>query len=127
MPLGALIWLSTDLALAFVPVALAFGIAHGLRRDILRRDILRRDILRRDILTARRIRWELWLPLLLVWLLFLPNTCYLLTEWRHYLCDIHDRSVQAAEAGHGGLQGGKICVQRLPVRDLRVVAGDLRV
>lgn len=77
MTFGSVIWLGTDLTLAAIPVALAFGIARGLRRDIL---------------ASRRIRWELWLPLLVVWLLFLPNTCYLVTEWRHYLCDIHDRS-----------------------------------
>jgi uncharacterized membrane protein len=27
------------------------------------------------------------IPFLLVWLVFLPNTCYLLTEWRHLLFD----------------------------------------
>jgi uncharacterized membrane protein len=26
--------------------------------------------------------------LLLVWLVFLPNTCYLLTEWRHFLASL---------------------------------------
>ena len=78
MTFGSVIWLGTDLTLAFIPVALAFGVARGLRRDIV---------------APRRVRWELWLPLLAVWLLFLPNTCYLLTEWRHYLCDIHDQSV----------------------------------
>lgn len=59
-----------NLSLAAVPVALAFTIARGLRGQ------------RR---AGERIRWALWLPLLLVWLVFLPNTCYLLTEWRHYL------------------------------------------
>lgn len=29
--------------------------------------------------------WFLWLPLGLCWLAFLPNSCYLLTEWRHFL------------------------------------------
>lgn len=59
-----------NLFLAAVPVALAFVIAHGLRRQ------------RR---AGERLTWALWGPLLLVWLAFLPNTCYLLTEWRHYL------------------------------------------
>ena len=27
----------------------------------------------------------LMIPLALVWFVFLPNTCYLLTEWRHFL------------------------------------------
>ena len=59
-----------NLLLAVIPVALAFAIARGARRD------MRAD---------GRIRWGLWLPLGLVWLLFLPNSCYLLTEWRHFL------------------------------------------
>ncbi|MCW3096051.1 MAG: putative rane protein [Chthonomonadaceae bacterium] len=29
--------------------------------------------------------WFVWLPLGLVWLAFLPNACYLVTEWRHFL------------------------------------------
>lgn len=43
-------------------------------------------------LTAERYRKQgkslppyVWLPLGLCWLAFLPNTCYLLTEWRHFL------------------------------------------
>ena len=59
-----------NLFLAFVPVALAFIIALGIRIDLREH---------------RRIRWVIWAPLLFVWLIFLPNTCYLLTEWRHYL------------------------------------------
>jgi uncharacterized membrane protein len=31
--------------------------------------------------------WLIGAPLLAAWLLFLPNTCYLLTEWRHLLFD----------------------------------------
>jgi uncharacterized membrane protein len=30
-------------------------------------------------------RWWLWAPMAVIWLLFLPNACYLLTEIRHYL------------------------------------------
>lgn len=59
-----------NLLLAVIPVALAFAIARGARRDMRAHD---------------RIRWGLWLPLGLVWLAFLPNSCYLLTEWRHFL------------------------------------------
>jgi uncharacterized membrane protein len=58
-----------NLFLAVIPVVLAFAIARGARRDM----------------QGGRIRWGLWLPLGLVWLAFLPNSCYLLTEWRHYL------------------------------------------
>lgn len=31
------------------------------------------------------IPWALWALPILAWLAFLPNTCYLLTEWRHFL------------------------------------------
>lgn len=85
MSFGTLLWLGTDLFLAAFPVVLAVVIARGLRRDI----------------GAGGIRWGVRLPLLLLWLLFLPNTCYLLTEWRHYLRDIHDRSVYYPVYGLG--------------------------
>ena len=83
---GSMIWIAGNLFLAFLPVMLAFGIARGLRRDAL---------------APRPIRWGMWLPLLAVWLLFLPNTCYLLTEWRHYLCDIHDQGQYYPVYGRG--------------------------
>lgn len=85
MPFGTLLWLGTDLFLAAIPASLAPVIARGLRRDM----------------EAGGIRWGVRLPLLLLWLLFLPNTCYLLTEWRHYLRDIHDRSVYYPVYGLG--------------------------
>lgn len=66
-PLTNVVW---NLLLALIPVALAFWIARGLRTQ------------RR---AGGRIVWALWVPLLLAWLVFLPNTCYLLTEWRHFL------------------------------------------
>lgn len=59
-----------NLFLAVIPVVLAFIIAHGARRDMRAKG---------------RVRWGLWLLLGVVWLAFLPNSCYLLTEWRHYL------------------------------------------
>ena len=34
---------------------------------------------------ARGCPWFLWLPLGLLWFVFLPNACYLVTEWRHFL------------------------------------------
>jgi len=83
---GSILWIVGNLTLALIPVALAFAIARGLGRDLA---------------ALRRIRWGLWLPLLAVWLLFLPNTCYLLTEWRHFLCDIHDRDVYYPVYGLG--------------------------
>jgi uncharacterized membrane protein len=59
-----------NIFLAVVPVALALLFALGARRQ-------------RD--TTGRINWIAWSPVLLLWLAFLPNTAYLLTEWRHYL------------------------------------------
>ncbi len=29
--------------------------------------------------------WFVWIPIGVCWLAFLPNSCYLLTEWRHFL------------------------------------------
>ena len=59
-----------NLFLALIPVACAFVLARGVRGEMRR---------------TGRVRWLLWSPLLLLWLVFLPNTCYLLTEWRHFL------------------------------------------
>ena len=66
-PFTSVTW---NLFLALIPVAMAFVIARGARRDLR---------------TAGQVRWGVWLPLAFVWLIFLPNSCYLLTEWRHYL------------------------------------------
>ena len=66
-PLHNVLW---NLFLALVPVLLSFVIARGIRGQWR---------------AQGRVRWGLWTPPLLVWLAFLPNTCYLLTEWRHYL------------------------------------------
>lgn len=61
-----------NLFLAVIPVALAYLMEAGIRRWTLGRG---------------RVPWLLWLPLALVWMAFLPNTCYLLSEWRHFLFD----------------------------------------
>ena len=37
--------------------------------------------------THRLLTRVIAVPLTLAWLVFLPNTCYLLTEWRHLLFD----------------------------------------
>lgn len=75
-----------NLFLALVPVLLASAIARGARHDLRHRE---------------RVRWGLWVPLALVWLVFLPNSCYLLTEWRHYLETV-TRSPLYAEAHLSG-------------------------
>ena len=64
-----------NLFLAVIPVMLAFMIARGARREMQ---------------GTGRIRWAVWLPLAFVWLVFLPNSCYLLTEWRHYFQTLTD-------------------------------------
>lgn len=62
---GGITW---NLFLAVVPVALAFWIRALSRKP-----------------GASPIR-NIWIWLLgVLWLIFLPNTCYLLTEWRHFL------------------------------------------
>lgn len=43
-----------------------------------------------------RMLWLLAVPSALVWLAFLPNTCYLLTEWRHFLFDPQFASLRRA-------------------------------
>jgi len=55
-------WITWNLLLAAIPVALALSMRRLWSRD------------------ARAMVW----PLGLLWLIFLPNTCYLLTEWRHF-------------------------------------------
>jgi len=63
--LGALIWVSWNLFLAAIPVALAFCIRR----------------LQNGSRPGRMLAWFVGF----FWLIFLPNTCYLLTEWRHFL------------------------------------------
>ena len=60
-----------NLFLAAIPVGLGYGLAWGLGGR------------------GKTRRLPLWvcLPLGVAWLAFLPNTCYLLTEWRHLLLD----------------------------------------
>src|SRR2546423_5846498 len=62
---------SWNLFLAAIPVGLAYFVAWGLRRRG----------------KQRNLPLALCIPLGVVWLAFLPNTCYLLTEWRHLLFD----------------------------------------
>jgi uncharacterized membrane protein len=62
---GMISWVTWNLFLAAIPVALAFSMrrvgTNGMRN-------------------ARLLLWLLGF----LWLIFLPNTCYLLTEWRHF-------------------------------------------
>lgn len=80
-----------NLFLAFIPVVLALIVARGAREDVRR---------------SNRVRWWLWTPVLLVWLVFLPNTCYLLMEWRHYITDLTaSRISYNARDNHEALAG----------------------
>lgn len=67
-PLGNVGW---NLFLAAIPVVLGYALAWGLGGK------------------RRKRALPAWVaaPLGLVWLAFLPNTCYLLSEWRHLLID----------------------------------------
>jgi uncharacterized membrane protein len=65
---SSLNWILWNLSLALIPVALGNAVA-GIGQQVIRKPLT----------------W-LWLvlaPLLVFWLVFLPNTCYLFTESRH--------------------------------------------
>ena len=83
-PIPSIVW---NLFLAVVPVLLAFAIARGVRRE------------RQPTGT---VQWLLWGPLAAVWLAFLPNSCYLLTEWRHYFETLTQSPLYAEAHGSGG-------------------------
>lgn len=78
VPYGHTLW---NLFLAAIPLVLAWALAWGLGRQGKKRNLPR---FVNCILAA-------------VWLAFLPNTCYLLTEWRHLLFD--DRWAELLRAG----------------------------
>jgi uncharacterized membrane protein len=65
-------WILWNILLAVIPVVAAYLLAAGAGEYSLR---------------PNGVTWLAWLPLALVWFAFLPNTCYLLTEWRHFLFD----------------------------------------
>lgn len=63
-------WTLWNLMLAAAPVVLGYSLARGLSRVSGREGFL---------------RWVGLATLAAVWLAFVPNTCYLFTEWRHFL------------------------------------------
>jgi uncharacterized membrane protein len=65
-------WTLWNIFLALIPVLAGWLLANGVETWTWKR---------------RRVPLWAWLPLACVWLVFLPNTCYLLTEWRHLLFD----------------------------------------
>jgi uncharacterized membrane protein len=65
-------WIAWNILLALIPVAAAYLLRAGIETYSMR---------------PGGVLWLIWLPLIVVWFVFLPNTCYLLTEWRHFLFD----------------------------------------
>jgi uncharacterized membrane protein len=77
-----------DLFLAAIPVALANGAATQGRRAIGQR---------------KPLMWIAFAVLLALWLAFVPNTCYLLTEWRHFLNLVDSRNLYQRSQHQPGL------------------------
>lgn len=65
-------WILYNIFLASIPVLLGYALAAWLNRKRSKRGWTPLFVLVTVLLTA-------------AWLAFLPNTCYLLTEWRHYI------------------------------------------
>jgi uncharacterized membrane protein len=78
-------WIFWNLFLAAIPVGLAYLWTSCVQRYSLKR--------------KAGVPWFFWTPLILLWLAFLPNTCYLLTEWRHFLFDADFVELRGAAAG----------------------------
>jgi uncharacterized membrane protein len=66
------LWVAWNVFLAAIPVATGLAMAALIERFTLR---------------SRRVPLAAWTPVALVWFVFLPNTCYLLTEWRHFIAN----------------------------------------
>ncbi|MBI5834356.1 MAG: DUF1361 domain-containing protein [Armatimonadetes bacterium] len=83
----AFLWVAWNLFLAVLPVLFARRLATQLTR-------------------ARGGKPHLWPAVALwlaLWLAFLPNTCYLLTEWRHWFDLMHGEQYWVRWAKHGSL------------------------
>ncbi|HUV05762.1 MAG TPA: DUF1361 domain-containing protein [Armatimonadota bacterium] len=81
MLISALYWVAWNTFLALIPVVLGYAIYRLARRSHVRPRILAKAAIA---------------ILGIAWLVFLPNTCYLVTEWRHFLdavgyLDLHKR------------------------------------
>src|ERR1041385_5101696 len=80
-------WIFWNLFLALVPVGLVYLWTYCIRRYSIKR---------------RGVHWIAFTPLILLWIAFLPNTCYLLTEWRHFLFDDYFVGVRDAVESNRG-------------------------
>ena len=82
-------WIFWNLFLSAIPVGLVYLWTYCIRRYSLKR---------------KGIHWVAFAPLIVMWVAFLPNTCYLLTEWRHFLFDDYFVGVRGAvESNHAGM------------------------
>ncbi len=72
-------WVAWNLMLAAIPVLIAYPLAALIEKLTLKK---------------HKIHPAVWIVPCLVWLAFLPNTCYLLSEWRHFLFDAHFTNIR---------------------------------
>lgn len=83
---SVLAWVGWNSFLALIPVALGYAVS-----------------LFSPLVNKRRhfVMYIAIAVLALCWMAFLPNTCYLLTEWRHFLAMLNDTDLQAQRlSGH---------------------------
>ncbi len=80
-------WVTWNLFLAIIPVIAGWALAECARLLSVKQ---------------RLVPLWFWFPLAAVWMLFLPNTCYLLTEWRHFLLDDYWRDMRNAASFDSG-------------------------
>lgn len=85
----SILWVCWNIFLALIPVVLGYLINKIVSSTS----------------PPRRLKVAIPIALLfLVWLAFLPNTCYLLTEWRHFLGKVlHSDIYRQAETNHSAL------------------------
>ena len=76
---GLILWVGWNTFLAVIPIVLALLVYRLARPSFARLSIASK---------------ALTLAVGAAWLFFLPNTCYLLTEWRHYLEQLGYTSLQ---------------------------------
>jgi uncharacterized membrane protein len=75
---GFIFWTLWNLFLAVIPVALGYVVAVVGKYAAARRNVA---------------LWCGFVAFLLLWLAFVPNTCYLITEWRHLLDRVDSRDL----------------------------------
>jgi uncharacterized membrane protein len=79
-------WVAWNVFLAAIPMAAGTALATAIDRFTLR---------------AQRVPLAAWAPFALLWFAFLPNSCYLLTEWRHFILNGNFLELAtAAETNH---------------------------